>query len=370
MSRPRPHSPWYHPWIVLFAWLSALPAGAANLVPDKTEIAVGETTYIKLEADIAIGVKWSHSPELTLLASDSGGATVKGVAAGSATVTAKWLGGKKTARIEVGKTTQYSKDEKKSPDWGNSGPALQRLSFDQRRMADLLRAANQALTRGEAPDAVARQFYADLARLNIPSPMVALNDLKKRLTDTGLADAALGERFDAGGTPVERAILVYRRDLTMESIRAAVADVARSHGVDVGSVFLAKIGKWAVQKPDMFTLAGDIDFSFVGARPEIILALRDAYKRQITERSGGLDMVAIDSVATAHGFAEHMVYMGIQGRKFADDAMMGMEQGVEQIDFRNPDATGTPGARQISGKQALIETVLEETGRQIGRAHV
>lgn len=34
--------------IGLLAWLAAFPAAAATLVPDKTTIAVGETTYVKL----------------------------------------------------------------------------------------------------------------------------------------------------------------------------------------------------------------------------------------------------------------------------------------------------------------------------------
>ncbi|MCG7854112.1 MAG: carboxypeptidase-like regulatory domain-containing protein, partial [Methanosarcinaceae archaeon] len=244
---------------------------------------------------------------------------------------------------------------------GLSGPALQRLTVTQRKMAVMMHTARMALDRGEAPDAVAKTFYTDLAALKLESPMVDLNRLKTRLSEVSLADAALGDKFGGGGTPVERALLVYRREVTMDCIRAAVAEVARTHGTDAtGSVYLAKIGKWSIQNPDMFTLAGDIDFSFMGARPEVILALRDAYVRTSQDRMK-MNMVAIDSVATAHGFAEHMVYMGIQGRKFADDAMMGMAEGVEQIDMRNPDSVGTPEARQLSGKQAVNETVLEET---------
>jgi hypothetical protein len=252
------------------------------------------------------------------------------------------------------------------PPTGQSGPAMSRLTVTQRRMAALMQQANDALKAGTPPAEAAKTFYAGLAAIEgLKAPMVALNDLKTRLTGLGLADTVLGEKFPLGGTPVERALLVYRRDLTMDCIRSAVAEVAARFGADAtGKVFLAKIGKWAVQNPDMFMLAGDIDFSFVGARPEVILALRDAFAATIRERSGGLDMVAIDSVATAHGFAEHMVYMGIQGRKFADDAMAGMDTGVEQIDFHAPDSVGTSRARQLTGKQALVETVLEETGRR------
>lgn len=373
---------WTSLWTLLLLGLLLPPAQAEELLVNRTELAVGESVTVKIPGALGlVKPKWRTNPSGIVEFADKERteAKVRAVAPGKVQVSATvdWKLSSTTYSVSLCVTsasgpsscaqagTAQANTALDSPDWGNGGPALQRLSHDQRRMADLLRNANQALNRGDAPDAVARQFYADLARLNLAEPMVKLNALKTELQKAGLADAALGERFpSAAGTPVERALLVYRRDLTMESIRAAVAEVARSHGTDVGSIFLAKIGKWAIQNPDMFTLAGDIDFSFVGARPEILLALRDAYKRQITERSGGLDMVAIDSVATAHGFAEHMVYMGIQGRKFADDAMMGMNEGVERIDFHTPEATGTPGARQVSGKQALIETVLEETGRR------
>ena len=260
-------------------------------------------------------------------------------------------------------SVEIPKDDDSSD--GVLAPAMQRLTATQRQMARLMRQANESLKSGSAPGDVAKKFYAALARIEgLQSPMVALNDLKTRLTNLGLADATLGEKFPLGGTPVERSLLVYRRHLTMDCIRAAVTEVSARFGAEsTGKVFLAKIGKWAVQNPDMFMLAGDIDFSFMGARPEVILALRDAFAATIKQRSGGLHMVAIDSVATAHGFAEHLVYMGIQGRKFADDAMMGMDTGIEQIDFHNPDSVGTAQARQITGKQALTETVLEETAR-------
>ena len=324
----------------------------AGLIAEKTSIAIGESLYIQLQAEGARNVRWAAGPELRILSSDDKGAQVQGVLAGNARLQALWMGGKESIAITV--------DDNQL--WGKSGPELQRLSYDQRQMANLLRRANQQLDLGMPPNEVARQFYTDLAKLGLKDPLVQLNKLKTELQKIGLADSTLGARFEhAAGTPVERALLVYRRDLTLEAIRAAVAEVGRRFGPETGTVFLAKIGKWAVQHPDQFVFAGDIDFSFVGARPEVILALRDVYAEQIRQRSGGLDMVGIDSLATAHGFAEHHVYIGVQGRKFADDAMRAMDEGVERIDFRDPEATGTSRAQAVPGEQALFEIVLEET---------
>ncbi|MCP5366408.1 MAG: PKD domain-containing protein [Hyphomicrobiales bacterium] len=339
---------------VLVAW--TLPAAADTvLVPDRPRVAVGDTVGITLRADgLPTGVRWLVTRELQLVGSNDSRALVKGVAPGAGRVLADVGGALVQADITV-----TAKDDKDS-DTGLSGPELQRLTSTQRTMAQWMYEARRALAGGEPEGAVAKRFFDKVATLGLDAPMVELNRLKTRLTEVGLADAALGDKFGGGGTPVEKALLVHRRQVTLEAIRGAVRRVAGRFGSDaVGSVFLAKIGKWAVQNPEMFVLAGDIDFSFVGARPEVILALRDAFA-DIIKTATGLDMVAIDSVATAHGFAELMVYMGIQGRKFADDAMMAMDHGVERIDFANPDSVGTDGAEAVSGRQALMETVLEQ----------
>lgn len=350
----------------VLALLLTTVAEAARLVPEKTNIAVGEEISVKVTKKplIAVITGWKASGALELVSSVDDTARVRGVRPGIGTVGMRLNGNPQSIEITVTAAPVPTVKGLSEPDWGESGPALQRLSYDQRQMANLLRQANNALAAGTPAHEVARQFYAELAKLGLKEPLVELNRLKTRLLELGLADAALGKRFAAGGTPVERALLVYRRDLTLEAIRAAVAEVGRRFGGDTGTVFLAKIGKWAVQDPDQFVLAGDIDFSFVGARPEVILALRDIYAAEMKKRSGGLDMVGIDSLATAHGFAEHYVYVGIQGRKFADDAMRGMAEGVERIDFRDPEATGTSRAEAVHGEQALYEVVIEETARR------
>jgi tetratricopeptide (TPR) repeat protein len=90
------------PWLSLLIALTVpLPGTAADLTPDKSQILIGETVYVKLDARLVLNAKWSASDELQILASDSKGATVKGAAAGQATLNVKWLGGKKSTRILV-----------------------------------------------------------------------------------------------------------------------------------------------------------------------------------------------------------------------------------------------------------------------------
>lgn len=74
---------------------------AASLIPDKSEIAIGETTFIKLDADFILTIDWSASPGISILDSGRKGATIKGVAAGPASITAKINGKKKSVQLVV-----------------------------------------------------------------------------------------------------------------------------------------------------------------------------------------------------------------------------------------------------------------------------
>ena len=89
--------------------LTGLPVDAARLIPDKAEIEVGETVFVKRDAGAALFVKWSASPELEVLNSSDKGATVKGVKAGKAELIVKYLGGKESIRITVHEAAVTSK---------------------------------------------------------------------------------------------------------------------------------------------------------------------------------------------------------------------------------------------------------------------
>jgi hypothetical protein len=86
---------------LLIGLLSCQFAQAASLIPDKSEIAIGETVNIKLDADFILSIDWSASPGISILDSGRSGATIKGVAAGPASVTAKINGKKKSVSLSV-----------------------------------------------------------------------------------------------------------------------------------------------------------------------------------------------------------------------------------------------------------------------------
>ncbi len=86
---------------LMFSLLTCQVALAASLVPDKSEIAIGETTYIKLDASFILTIDWSATPGISILDSGRSGATIKGTAAGPGSVTAKINGKKKSVQITV-----------------------------------------------------------------------------------------------------------------------------------------------------------------------------------------------------------------------------------------------------------------------------
>ncbi len=86
---------------LLISLLTSQSAFAARLNPDKSEIAIGETTYIGLDADFVVSIDWTASAGVAILDSGRKGATIKGIAAGPASVTAKINGKKKTVQIVV-----------------------------------------------------------------------------------------------------------------------------------------------------------------------------------------------------------------------------------------------------------------------------
>lgn len=87
--------------LFLLLLLVAGLAQAAKLVPERPEMGVGETQFVRLEADFVLLVNWSASPELRILDSGRDGATVKAVAPGNALLTANVNGKDKRLRIAV-----------------------------------------------------------------------------------------------------------------------------------------------------------------------------------------------------------------------------------------------------------------------------
>ena len=95
---------------------------------------------------------------------------------------------------------------------------------------------------------------------------------------------------------MEKALLSYRRQMTLDGIRHVVREFAGRSSRN--SVFLAEIGKWPHQAADALTFSGDIDFSFVSNDTQLTFAMKQAYDQYIQSRTG-LTAGQIDSVSTA-----------------------------------------------------------------------
>jgi hypothetical protein len=218
-------------------------------------------------------------------------------------------------------------------------------------------------------------FYKELGRIGKNNPdinMLMVNSVKTSIGEIGgdmLLDQFLGRRFEGRqGTPVEALIGTYRRDLTNKAIAEVIKDSKiRTLAMRTNSrVFLAFVGKWASQSPQDFTFSGDIDFSFVGGNPELIMAMRDLFDAIIVRETGGLTMKQLDSFATAHGYATSDVYRGEAGRKYGDDEIVKGRASRILFDQGRYDLNSDTGAEAIL--QSLLEESVVEASKRDGIA--
>mgnify|MGYP001067284206 CR=1 FL=1 len=321
----------------LWTLSSALPAGAASLTPDKNTIAVGETTYVKLESGSAFAVQWSASPQLQILASDSDGATIKGVSAGSATVNAKWLMGKKSTRITVtdaaGKPTMTG---------GRTGADIS--DPDMRRIGELLNRYKDTLGSLEAQfsrqdqateDRKPRLSDGDQARLvgtaeaffrELGGMGYGLKDLQRFRNNFMAAGPGGSPLFPGQGNwdraflGTERALMMGRalqvQQLWMETLHETFRD-----NPDAAVFGEIDIGSWVKMQLSGLGFPADIDFSSVAIDPELNRYLVDKFEGKLKQHTS-LDMVQADALLTAHGQATPDVFIGHWGKSFAELDML------------------------------------------------
>lgn len=159
-------------------------------------------------------------------------------------------------------------------------------------------------------------------------------------------DQILGPTYEAGGTPVERKLLLWRRTETKAAITEVINRFRKAGRMPANDfkLIISHIGKWASQSDVSLTFTGDIDFSFVCNDIDLAKDMKAAFGEIIFERTG-LTPTALDSVATAHGAAGLEVYVGEHGMKFAEEQM----KINEVVDL----ATGA--RRKVEGDNAVME---------------
>ncbi|MDP2432075.1 MAG: hypothetical protein Q8O33_08590 [Pseudomonadota bacterium] len=289
-----------------------------GLRADKTEIAVGESTAIHLEGVSGwFKTRWHDDPD-GIVRFDTTSNKEAGVTAlkpGRANITAKVLGSSYSLNIQV-----LDAPEKKDPKggWHTKIEGMAKvLGFPDTR-ARIVR----MLAEVNSGDRMAYEFYADLAK--IPATLFDVIEVRSKLVDGNPAFArdVLGPTFAGGGTAVEMNLLSWRRKETLAAIDEVVKRFVEAGRMprDGYSMLISHVGKWATQELSALTLTGDIDFSFVCNDVELAQAMKDAYAEVIKRRTG-LDPIALDAVATAHGKAGLEVYIGRHGMAFAEEQM-------------------------------------------------
>ncbi|MDD5389950.1 MAG: discoidin domain-containing protein [Gallionellaceae bacterium] len=317
-----------------------------GLRADKRELAVGESTTLRLDGVSGwFKTRWHDSPDGVIRFDDTSNseARITALKPGRVSITAKVLTSSYSLDLKV--LDAPGKPDIKG-DWQTKIEGMAKVRGFPDARARIVRMLAEVNSGSRTPQA----FYADLAKL--PATMFDVIAVRSKLVDGDPAFArdVLGATYTAGGTPVEKSLLTWRREQTL----AAIDDVVRRFVVagrvpaDGYSLIISHVGKWAntdqdAPNFDALTFAGDIDFSFVSNDEALTLAMKEAFAEIIKQRTG-LDPIALDAVATAHGKAGLEVYIGAHGMGFAEGQM----KNNELVDMRT-------GARM---KRSLEEVAM------------
>jgi len=169
-------------------------------------------------------------------------------------------------------------------------------------------------------------FFHQMADLELPKGKQARHILQKIKKDfhndygqEGL-DLILGPRNPQGGSLVEGKLLEYRQKVVMQAVKDVCVEFNGKNIINNHKfkVFMAEIGSWSTKAAKHLTFAADIDFSFMSGDLNLAWEMKKAYEAKIKERTH-LTAEQIDAPVTAHGMAEHEVYLGKHGQGFAED---------------------------------------------------
>ncbi len=333
-----------------------------GLRADKTEIAVGESTTIRLEGVSGLfKTRWHNTPD-GIIRFDTRSNKEAGVTAlkpGRVSITAKVLTNSYSLDIKV-----LDAPEKKDPKggWHTKIEGMAKgLGFPDKdaRIVRMLAEVNDG-------SRLPYEFYADLAK--IPANLFDVIKVRSKLVDghPDLARDVLGKTFAAGGTPVEMNLLAWRRSQTLAAIDAVVKRFVDAGRVpkDGASLIVSHVGKWATQELSALTFTGDIDFSFVSSTDvELAEAMKNAFADEIKQRTG-LDPKSLDSVATAHGRAGLEVYIGRHGMAFAEEQLK-INQLVDMNTGRKTDVELPEVTRTLAQERSLAESAGKQPPKPV-----
>ncbi|MDP2833308.1 MAG: discoidin domain-containing protein [Pseudomonadota bacterium] len=327
-----------------------------GLRADKTEIAAGESTTVRLEGVSGLfKTRWHNDPDGSIRFDTKSNkeAGVTALKPGRVSITAKVLANSYSLELKV-----LDAPEKKDPKggWHTKIEGMAKVLGFPDKDARIVRMLAEVNDGSRLP----YEFYADLAK--IPATLFDVIEVRSKLVDGNPAFArdVLGPTFAGGGTDVELHLLSWRRKETLAAIDEVVKRFVDAGRVprDGYSMLISHVGKWASQELSALTLTGDIDFSFVCNDVELAQAMKDAYAEVIKRRTG-LDPKALDSVATAHGKAGLEVYIGKHGMAFAEEQMK-INQLVDMTTGSKRKIEFEDVAMGLSMERAMAETFGKE----------
>jgi Flp pilus assembly protein TadD len=210
-------------------------------------------------------------------------------------------------------------------------------------------------------------FYRDLGKLTVTkadgtranatmSDVIKVRSMLVDFPASWLRNTILGQTYEAGGTKVERVVLLGRRDHTLAAINEVIQKFIDAGRIPAngGSLLVSHVGKWANQANDSLTFTGDIDFSFVSNDETLTRAMVDEFTKIIARRTG-LDPKSLDSVATAHGKAGLEVYIGDHGMAFAEEQMK-INELVDMTTGKRTSLGLAEVAHLLTSERALLES--------------
>jgi len=205
------------------------------------------------------------------------------------------------------------------------------------------------------------EFYHRLSEMDLPQGKEARHmlqkvkkDLHNQLGQEGV-DYILGKKNSQGGSTVEAKLLGYRHETFMKSVKKISLEF-RGRTTKNGhkfKLFFAEIGSWSSTKAEGLTFDMDIDACILSGDLALAFEMKKAIEADLKTHVR-LSAEAFDTPVTAHGLAEHEVYLGKHGQAFAEDYIKTKKvYEIKDGQLKNGEGEG------INGKLALMEVVLD-----------
>jgi len=172
---------------------------------------------------------------------------------------------------------------------------------------------------------------------------------------------------------IEKNLMLARREGVKQCREAALRKYFQTHP-ETPYLLLMDVGAWVTESVEKMRFEGDIDFTFILFTMDEAIVLRDIFEAEI-KAFFGMDMISVDSLATAQRAATRAVYIGAYGGDWAEiDAI---KRGrIEKVTFDNGDLIITEASKadkyltfailknnvqkKLTGQDKLAEAIREK----------